>query len=105
MALAIVQTLPQLMAVRVISSLGLGVLWPTAFSLLSDLFERKESGRAADIMTAVSFSGTIVSWGSPIAGYRIHPQRHTHQPRHLHRFIHPLSVLFHGRLSVDQLEN
>ena len=63
MAIAIVQTLPQLMAVRVISSLGLGVLWPTAFSLLSDLFERKERGRAAGIMTAVSFSGTIVSFG------------------------------------------
>jgi MFS family permease len=63
MAIAVVQTLPQLMVVRVISSLGLGVLWPTAFSLLSDLFERKERGRAAGIMTAVSFSGTIVSFG------------------------------------------
>ena len=63
MAIAIVQTLPQLMAVREISSLGLGVLWPTAFSLLGDLFERKERGRAAGIMTAVSFSGTIVSFG------------------------------------------
>ena len=63
MAIAIVQTLPQLMAVRAISSLGLGVLWPTAYSLLSDLFESKERGRATGIMTAVSFSGTIVSFG------------------------------------------
>jgi MFS family permease len=63
MAIALVQDLPQLVAVRIVSSLGLGVLWPTAFSLLSDLFERKQRGLAAGVMTAVSFAGSIVSFG------------------------------------------
>jgi MFS family permease len=62
LAIAFVNDLPQLITVRIISSLGLGVLWPTAFSLLSDLFESRERGRAAGIMTAVSFSGAIASF-------------------------------------------
>ncbi len=59
LAIAFVHSLSQLFFVRIMSSLGLGVLWPTAFSLISDLFPSKERGRAAGIMTAVSFSGTI----------------------------------------------
>ncbi len=62
LAIALVQSLSQLFFVRIMSSLGLGVLWPTAFSLISDLFPSKERGRAAGIMTAVSFSGTIGSY-------------------------------------------
>lgn len=57
-----VQNYPQLMAVRIISSLGLAVLWPTAFSLMSDLFPRKQRGKAAGVMTAVSFTGTLASY-------------------------------------------
>jgi MFS family permease len=69
LAIAFAQNLSQLITVRIISSLGLGVLWPTAFSLLSDLFRSKERGRAAGIMTAVSFSGAIGSFAilPPIA--------------------------------------
>ena len=52
----------QLFLVRIIASLGLGVLWPTAFSLLSDLFDSRSRGRAAGTMTAVSFTGTLVSF-------------------------------------------
>jgi len=59
---AFVQDLPQLFIVRVIASLGLGVLWPAAFSLMSDLFGSKDRGRAAGIMTAVSFTGTLASF-------------------------------------------
>jgi MFS family permease len=62
LAIAFVQDLPQLMIVRVLSSLGLGVLWPAAFSLLSDLFASHERGKAAGVMTAVSFTGTIASY-------------------------------------------
>ena len=45
------------------------MLWPTAFSLLSDLFESKERGRATGLMTAVSFAGSIAAYGilPPIA--------------------------------------
>jgi len=57
-----VQSLTELLLVRVLVSLGLGVLWPAAFSLLSDLFPSKERGRAAGVMTAVSFMGTLVSF-------------------------------------------
>jgi len=62
LAIALVQDLTQLLLVRIIASLGLGVLWPAAFSLLSDLFSSKDRGRAAGIMTAVSFSGTLASF-------------------------------------------
>jgi len=62
LAMAFVQTLSQLFAVRILSSLGLGVLWPAAFSLLSDLFHSRDRGRAAGIMTAVSFTGTLASF-------------------------------------------
>jgi MFS family permease len=69
LAIGLVHSLSQLILVRIISSLGLGVLWPTAFSLISDLFPSKQRGRAAGIMTAVSFSGTIGSYAilPPIA--------------------------------------
>ncbi len=63
LVISLVQSLPQLMIVRILSSLGLGVLWPTAFSLLGDLFPSKERGRAAGIMAAVSFSGGLASFG------------------------------------------
>jgi MFS family permease len=62
LAIAFVKSLTQLMVVRVLSSLGLGVLWPAAFSLLSDLFESRQRGTAAGIMTAVSYFGSISSF-------------------------------------------
>ena len=60
--IAFSQSLTQLLLIRVLVSLGLGVLWPAAFSLLSDLFPSKERGRAAGVMTAISFMGTLVSF-------------------------------------------
>lgn len=62
LAIAFVQSLTQLLLARVLVSLGLGVLWPAAFSLLSDLFPSKQRGRAAGVMTAVSFTGTLASF-------------------------------------------
>ena len=69
LAISLVQTLSQLYVVRILSSLGLAVLWPTAFSLLSDLFESKERGRATGLMLAISYLGTISSFAilPPIA--------------------------------------
>jgi len=62
LAVGFVHNFEQIMAVRIISSLGLAVLWPTAFSLLSDLFDSKERGRAAGVMTAISFTGDLASY-------------------------------------------
>ncbi len=62
LAIAFVQSFSQLLTVRILSSLGLGVLWPTTFSLLSDLFESRRRGLAAGIMTAVSYSGTVTAF-------------------------------------------
>jgi MFS family permease len=69
LAISLVQSLSQLYTVRILSSLGLGVLWPTAFSLLSDLFESKERGRATGLMVAISYLGSISSYAilPPIA--------------------------------------
>ena len=62
-AVGFVDSLSQLLVLRTLSSLGLAVLWPTAFSLLSDLFPSKERGRAAGVMTAVSFAGDLAAFG------------------------------------------
>ncbi len=62
LVLGLVQNIEQLLLVRLVASLGLAVLWPTAFSLLSDLFESKLRGRAAGVMTAASFSGTFAAY-------------------------------------------
>ncbi|MEZ0395807.1 MAG: MFS transporter [Anaerolineales bacterium] len=63
LAIALVHSFSQLLMVRVLSSLGLGALWPTAFSLLSDLFESRRRGTAAGIMTAVSYCGALAAFG------------------------------------------
>jgi MFS family permease len=62
LVIGLVNSFEQLLVVRILSSLGLGVLWPAAFSLLSDLFERKGRGRAAGVMTAISFLGTLAAY-------------------------------------------
>jgi MFS family permease len=69
LAISLVQNLSQLYIIRIISTLGLAVLWPTAFSLLSDLFSSRERGRATGLMVAVSFAGSISAYAilPPIA--------------------------------------
>lgn len=63
LAIGFVETLPQLFAVRILSSLGLGVFIPAAFSLIGDLFTDQERGRASGIMNAVGLIGAIVAFG------------------------------------------
>ncbi|MCS7177823.1 MAG: MFS transporter [Anaerolineae bacterium] len=62
LAIAFVHTFGQLLIVRVLSSLGLGVLWPTAFSLLSDLFDTRRRGIAAGVMAAISYCGSMAAF-------------------------------------------
>ena len=63
MAIGLVDSLPQLMAVRLISSLGLGVFPPAAFSLIGDLYPSTARGRAAGIIQGIGLLGTIIAFG------------------------------------------
>lgn len=62
LVISLVATFPQLLIVRILSAIGLGVFVPAAFSLVSDLFDNQERGRAVGIMTAVSLIGTITAF-------------------------------------------
>jgi MFS family permease len=63
LAIALVATLPQLMLVRLVSSVGLGVFPPAAFSLIGDLYPSTSRGRAAGIIQGVGILGTIIAFG------------------------------------------
>lgn len=52
-AIDLVETLPQLVLVRSLSALGLGVFVPAAFSLIGDLFDAETRGRATGTMRAL----------------------------------------------------
>jgi MFS family permease len=56
-----VDTFWQLMAVRLAASLGLTVLYPAAYSIISDLFKREERGKAIGVMGACGFAGSMLS--------------------------------------------
>jgi len=60
-AIGFVQTFWQLLAVRLVASLGLAVLYPAAYSIISDLFRREERGKAIGVMGAFGFAGSMVS--------------------------------------------
>ena len=51
----------QLLAFRIIATLGLGVLGPASMSLMADFFNRKERGRAAGFMSAAGYLGNLLS--------------------------------------------
>ena len=51
----------QLLLFATLAGIGLTVLEPAALSLLSDLFDRKERGRAIGFMIAAGFAGSMVS--------------------------------------------
>ncbi len=50
----------QLLAVRVIACIGLGCLYPAAFSLLADTFGPRERGRAMGTISAIGMFGIVV---------------------------------------------
>jgi MFS family permease len=60
-SIGFVQAFWQLMAVRIAASLGLAVLYPAAYSIISDLFTREERGKAIGVMGAFGFAGSMVS--------------------------------------------
>lgn len=62
MAISLVDSLPQLMGVRLVSSLGLGVFPPAAFSLIGDLYPSKTRGRAAGIIQGIGILGSIIAF-------------------------------------------
>ncbi|MEZ4735554.1 MAG: MFS transporter [Caldilineaceae bacterium] len=62
LAISLVETLPQLIFVRLLSTLGLGVFVPAAFSLTGDLFGDKERGRVVGVITSTSVVGMITAF-------------------------------------------
>ena len=64
LGIGFVQTLPQLLVVRVFSAVGLGVFVPAAFSLISDIFHNESRGRAAGMMEGIGLFGLIVAFGA-----------------------------------------
>jgi len=50
----------QLLAIRVIACLGLGALYPAAFSMLADVFGPKKRGRAMGIISAIGMFGIVI---------------------------------------------
>lgn len=50
----------QLLAIRVIACLGLGALYPAAFSMLADVFGPKRRGRAMGAISAIGMFGIVI---------------------------------------------
>ncbi|MEM7343432.1 MAG: MFS transporter [Chloroflexota bacterium] len=63
-AIGFINTIPQLMVVRALAGLGLGVFLPTAFSLVGDLFDNKHRGRAIGIIQACGMVGIMITFGA-----------------------------------------
>ena len=61
MGIGFAETVPQLLVLRVISGLGLGVFAPAAFSLIGDLFDNESRGRVTGIMRAIGLLGIIIA--------------------------------------------
>lgn len=63
LAISLVDTLGQLLVVRLVSSIGLGAFTPAAFSLIGDLYPNGRRGRAAGIIQAVGVIGSLIAFG------------------------------------------
>ena len=63
MTISLVTTLEQLLAVRLVSSIGLGAFTPAAFSLLGDLYPNGRRGRAVGIIQALGVIGPMIAFG------------------------------------------
>ena len=61
-AIGLITTFPQLLWIRIISSIGLTAFWPIAFSLLGDLFPSKQRGRASSVMSVIGYTGNLISY-------------------------------------------
>lgn len=68
----------QLMILRVVACIGLGCLYPAAFSMLGDIFGPKDRGKAMGAISAIGMLGIVVGavtfgelTGIPDTGWRI----------------------------------
>lgn len=59
LGISLAGSFPQLLILRVVSGLGLGVFVPTAFSLIGDLFDHESRGRAISIVRGVGILGLV----------------------------------------------
>ena len=62
LAISLVQTYPQLIMVRLLSTLGLGVFAPATFSLVGDLFGDEQRGRVAGTIASIGVVGSIAAF-------------------------------------------
>jgi MFS family permease len=59
LGISLAGSFPQLLILRVLSGLGLGVFVPAAFSLIGDLFDHESRGRAIGIVRGVGMLGLL----------------------------------------------
>jgi MFS family permease len=59
LAISLADSFSQLLILRVVSGLGLGVFVPAAFSLISDLFDHESRGRAIGIVRGFGMLGLV----------------------------------------------
>ncbi len=60
-AVGLTQNFGQLLTIRAISGIGLGCLMPATFSIMSDTFPPKDSGKALGMMEATGVFGIIIA--------------------------------------------
>jgi MFS family permease len=61
-AIGFIDSYSELLWIRIISSIGLTAFWPIAFSLLGDLFNSKERGKASSVMSVIGYTGNLLSY-------------------------------------------
>lgn len=61
LSISLTNSFPQLLVLRILAGLGLGVFAPAAFSLISDLFDNQSRGRAIGIMRSIGLTGAVIS--------------------------------------------
>jgi MFS family permease len=59
-ACGLVDTFWQLLILRVIACIGLGALYPAAFSMLADIFGPKDRGKAMGTISAIGIFGIVI---------------------------------------------
>src|SRR4030095_3492536 len=62
LGISLAGSFPQLLILRVLSGLGLGVFVPVAFSLIGDLFDHESRGRAIGIVRGVGMFGLVFAF-------------------------------------------
>ena len=78
MACGLVDTYWQLLVLRVVACIGLGALYPAAFSMLADVFGPKRRGQAMGTISAIGMFGIVAGalafgelLGTPETGWRL----------------------------------